>query len=121
MGHPGREKTISLIRDRFSWHGMTADVEKCISNCRRCLPRKTPTNERAPLTNIRTSQPLELVCMDYLKLETSKGGYENILVITDHFTRYAQAIVIRNQTSKTTAEALYSNFIFHYGFPLKLQ
>jgi hypothetical protein len=29
--------------------------------------------------------------------------------------------VIRNQTSKTTAEALYSNFIFHYGFPLKLQ
>lgn len=120
MGHPGREKTISLIRDRFYWHGMTADIEKYISNCRRCLLRKTPTNERAPLTNIRTSQPLELVCMDYLKLETSKGGYENILVITDHFTRYAQAIVTRNQTAKTTAEALYSNFIVHYGIPLKL-
>jgi hypothetical protein len=41
--------------------------------------------------------------MDYLSLERSKSGYENILVITDHFTRYARAIPTRNQTAKTTA------------------
>ena len=33
---------------------------------------------------------MDLVCMDFLSLEMSAGGYEHILVITDHFTRYAQ-------------------------------
>ena len=72
------------------------------------------------MVSIRTTQPLELVCMDFLTLETSKGGYQHILVITDHFTRYAQAIPTKNQTAKTTAEALLHGFILHYGFPLRL-
>ena len=63
---------------------------------------------------------MELVCIDFLSLERSKGGYENILVITDHFTRYAQAIPTRNKSAKNTAKALFENFIVHYGFPAKL-
>lgn len=38
--------------------------------------RKTPTNQRAPIVNIVTNTPMELVCMDYLTLEASKGGYK---------------------------------------------
>ena len=55
------------------------------------------------------------VCMDYLTLEKSEGGFQHILIITDHFTRYAQAIPTRNQLAKTTAEAFFNNFIIHYG------
>jgi hypothetical protein len=54
-----------------------------IEQCGRCLRRKTPTNQRAPLVPIVTSSPIELVCMDFLTLEKSKGGYQHILVITD--------------------------------------
>jgi transposase InsO family protein len=58
--------------------------------------------------------------MDYLTLEMSKGGYQNILVLTDHFTKYAVAIPTKNQTAKTTAEALFNSFIVHYGFPKRI-
>lgn len=120
LGHPGRGKTTSFIRERFFWPGMTCDIEEWIKGCKRCLLRKSPTNNRAPLVNIQSSEPLELVCLDYLTLETSKGGYQHILVITDHFTKYAVAIPTRNQTAKTTAEAFYNNSVLQYGLPKRL-
>ena len=44
IGHPGRAKTTSFIRDRFFWPGMTHDTEEWIKGCKRCLLRKSPTN-----------------------------------------------------------------------------
>jgi transposase InsO family protein len=120
MGHPGRDRTTSLLRDRFFWHGMTRDVDEWIGDCDRCVRRKTPTNMRAPLTSITSTQPLEIVCMDFLTLEVSKGGIQNILVITDHFTRYAVAVPTRNMTAHTTAEVFFNNFVVHYGFPQRI-
>ena len=120
IGHPGRDRTLSLIRERFFWPNMTVDVDNWVSQCDRCIKRKSSTNIRSELINIQTTYPLELVCMDFLTLETSKGGFSNILVITDHFTKYALAIPTKNQTAKTTAEALYNNFILNYGIPTKL-
>ena len=99
---------------------MFKDIDNWIKACHRCLRRKVPTNQRAELVNIETTYPLELVCMDYLSLEESKGGYPYILVITDHFTRFAQAIPTRNQTARTTAEAFYHHFITYYGIPTRI-
>jgi len=120
MGHLGRERSLNVLRDRIYWPNMTADVRDWVHSCLRCIQRKSQVNTRAPLVNIVTTQPLELVCMDYLSLETSKGGYQNILVITDHFTKLATAIPTKNQTAKTTADALFNNFITFYGLPLRL-
>ena len=119
-GHQDRDKTLSLVRDRFYWPGMAADIETKVSKCDRCIKRRASTYVRAPLVNIRTSQPLELVCMDYLTLDQSKGGSQHILAVTDHSTRYAQAVPTKDQTAKTTAEALSNAFIVHYGVPHKL-
>lgn len=58
--------------------------------------------------------------MDFLTLERSKSGFEHILVTTDHFTRYFQAIPCRNQLATTTAKALYEHFIVFYSFPERL-
>ena len=119
-GHLGKERTLDLLRERFYWPKMSQDVESNLKNCERCLCRKSPTNNRAPLVNIKTTQPLEIVCLDYLTLEMSKDGYQSILVITDHYTRYCIAVPTKNMTAQTTADALFNNFIVHYGFPKRL-
>jgi transposase InsO family protein len=45
---------------------------------------------------------------------------KNILVVTDHFTKYAQAFPTKNQTAKTTADVLFHKFIVQYQIPLKI-
>ena len=118
IGHPGRDRTTSLLKERYFWPGMTSDVEKWVSKCDRCLRRKANTTT-SELVNIVSTYPLELVSMDFLTLEPSKG-YGNVLVITDHFTKYAVAIPTNNQTAKTTASAFYNEFIVKYSIPTKL-
>ena len=107
---------MSLLRERFFWPGMQVEATQHIAKCSRCLKRKS-TPQVAPLQPILVSQPLELVHLDYLTLEPSKGNIENVLVITDHFTRYALAYASKTQTAQATARILWDNFICHYGFP----
>ena len=98
---------------------MHNDVTSYLNSCPRCLRRKSQTDQ-APLLNIEVNQPLELVHLDYLKIEPSKGNVENVLIVTDHFTRYAQAYPSKSQTALTTAKLLWNNFILHYGFCTKI-
>ena len=116
VGHQGRVRTLSLLRERFFWPNMQVEATQHIAKCSRCLKRKS-TPQVAPLQPILVSQPLELVHLDYLSLEPSKGNIENVLVITDHFTRYALAYASKTQTAQATARILLDNFICHYGFP----
>ena len=118
VGHQGRMRTLSLLREKFFWPGMQTEAMQHVLKCTRCLRRKTPLHV-APLQPIHVTQLLELVHMDYLSLEPSKGNIENVLVITDHFTRYALAYPSKTQTAQATARILWDNFICHYGFPEK--
>ena len=116
VGHQGRVRTLSLLRERLFWPNMQVEATQHIAKCSRCLKRKS-TPQVAPLQPILVSQPLELVHLDYLSLEPSKGNIENVLVITDPFTRYALAYASKTQTAQATARILWDNFICHYGFP----
>ena len=99
VGQMSGECTLPLLREQFFWPCMTDEVEKYLAQCHRCLHRKA-IQQRASLVKIVTSQSLEMVCNNFLSLEPSKGGIENVLVITDHFTRYTQAFPTK-KTVKT--------------------
>ena len=45
---------------------------------------------------------------------------KNVLMMTDHFTRYALAVVMKDQTAKTVAKVFYECFIAVFGAPAKL-
>ena len=116
MGHQGISRTTSLVRERFFWPKMTSDIINYVESCKRCK-HANAVSPVAPLQPIRAYYPLELIHMDFLSLEICKGNYEKVLVITDHYTRYAQAYACKNETAYTTAKIFWENFVRHYGFP----
>lgn len=119
--HLGFERTVQMIRERFYWPRMFQEVKVWCEQCERCCLRKTPTTGvRAPLVSIHSSAPMELVCVDFLTLEKSKGGIENVLIVTDHFSRYAQAYPTKDQKASTVARVLWRNVFCCFGFPVKL-
>ena len=67
-----------------------------------------------------TTSPFEPNAIDFLHLEKSSGGYEYILVVMDHFTRYAQAYSKRSKSAETVAQKLYNDFILRFSFPLRI-
>ena len=100
---------------------MAEDVHIHICNCDRCLRFKQP-QEKAEMQPILVSYPMELIHLNFLtlggKMEDTKNV--NILIVTDHFTKYAQAYITPKQTAIVVAHTLWKNFLVHYRWPEKI-
>ena len=118
IGHLGAERVLDLARQRFFWLRMQTDLEHFIKNvCSGVNQKRSAVPTRAPLRPIITTSPFEMVSIDFVHLQRSKGGYECVLVIMDYFTRFSQAYATHNESWKTAAEKLYNLFILRFGFP----
>ncbi|XP_071374845.1 retrovirus-related Pol polyprotein from transposon 412 [Centroberyx affinis] len=119
-GHLGMERTTELIKDRFYWPKMASEIATYIQNCGRCVARKSLPQRAAPLQRITSNGPLDLVCIDFLSIEPDSKGIANVLVVTDHYTRYAQAFPTKDQKALTVAKVLFEKFFVRYGLPARI-
>ena len=110
MGHQALDRTLSLLRERIYWPTMAHDASEWVKGCRRCHIAKSDYNEPKPkLGNSISNNPLDLLCIDFTKVDPSRTGKENVLVMTDAFTKFSQAIVTPNQKALTVAKVLVDN------------
>ena len=120
MGHPGTEKTTELLRQRVYWPRMTTDIYQKCQTCERCIRRKSHPEKAAPGESLSSTGPMDLLCMDFLQIEPDDKGVKNVLVLTDHFTRYALAYPTPDQTAATVAKVLWEKVFVHYGLPTRI-
>lgn len=100
---------------------MQGETETFVTKSCNCLKQKKPSKEtRAPLMNIVTTHPFELVSVDFLHLDRSKGGFEYILVIADHFTRFVQVYATTSKSAKMVADQIFNDYAMKFGFPQRI-
>ena len=116
--HVGVESSLQQARLRFFWPFMARDIELRIKRCRRCV-HKGARAQTAPMQTITTSHPLELLSIDFLSIEL-KGKKQDVLVVMDHFTKFAHAIPTTNQSARVVARTLWEKVFLVYGFPRRI-
>ena len=119
MGHQGVERTTRLMKSRVYWPRMHQEIKTYINNCERCIMGRRPTGT-AKMGHLLATRPLETIAIDFTVLEPASDGRENVLVITDVFTKFTQAIPTRDQRASTVANALRREWFVKFGVPQRL-
>ncbi|UYV77837.1 hypothetical protein LAZ67_15002540 [Cordylochernes scorpioides] len=119
-GHMGVAKTVHRIKQRFYWKGLEEDVRKYIRSCKVCQAFKPQRfKPAAPLEPLPpATDTWERVGIDHQgPFKKSAEGYEHILTIVDHFSKYALAIPVKDTKAETTCNALLDNLFYVFGTP----
>ena len=61
--------------------------------------------------------PFDLMCVDFTQVDSLKDGKENILVLTDAFSKFSQAFITPNQKVTTIVKILMDKWFYAYGIP----
>ena len=120
-GHQGHDCTLSLMKEKFWWPGMSQALLRAVANCGRCIQYEAK-GQLPPMQPIICTEPMELIHIDYVGMEVmvatdKKPVVKNVLVVIDHFTHYVQAFVTKNHMARTMARVLYNNYFSVFGFP----
>ena len=121
MGHQGIDKVYQRILKRFEWPGMKKACEKWVTACLSCQQVKDPRKLRFPLQSIESSEFNEVVQIDHQKICMTDSGYNQVLVIIDHFTKYAEAVPCITASAEETCDHLINTWIARHGCPMTFQ
>ena len=121
MGHQGIDKVYQRILERFEWPGMKKACGKWVTACLSCQQVKDPMKLRFPLQSIDLSEFNEVVQIDHQKICMTDSGYNQVLVMIDHFTKYAEAVPCITASAEETRDHLINTWIARHGCPMTFQ
>ena len=121
VGHQGIERTLSLVRKRCYWPNQIKDIENWCKSCERCLISKGPkVNPKAKMGSVLASRPLDVLAIDFTLMEPAADGRENVLIMTNVFSKFTQASPSKNQKSQTVAKILVRDWFTRFGVPKRI-
>ena len=100
---------------------MFVDTDHWLLQCERChITKGDYTEPKTQQGSLVVHQPLELLCIDFTKADMAKGEKENILVLTEAFSKFSQAFVTSSQKSLTIAKLLVEKWFSIFGIPTQI-
>lgn len=121
--HPGYLRTLSLIRQRYTWPQMHQQIREYVKSCTICRCTK-PTNllERAPTPLITpVTKPFEKLCIDYQgPFPLSSNGNRFLFVVIDDYSKFIMMEPMREATAARTVKFFERKVILFLGAPREI-
>jgi hypothetical protein len=121
--HYWKTTTHKILRARYYWPFLFSDVCAFVKSCDKCQ-RFTGKQQlkSLPLRLIVVNGPFQQWGLDFIGEinPSSSGQHKWILVATDYFTKWIEAIPTRNATHQVIMKFLYENILIRFGCPKRL-
>jgi len=121
-GHLARRRTAASIQARAYWPTWSTDLDAFLKKCEPCARYyRGSAPRKAMLCTPPVGEPWIRVSVDITGPHPrSSKSNQYILTLVDHFSKWAEAIPLRNHTATTVARALVTHVFSKFGAPLQL-
>ena len=119
LSHAGFMRSQKRLMLTWYWPGITSDIRRLVNSCEVCQQAKSGgLTHPSSQGSLWVGRPWQKVAIDLVgPLPLTSRGNQWILVLTDHFTRWQDAIPLPDATAPIIAEALDSRVFCYFGLP----
>jgi hypothetical protein len=122
VGHPGQQRTLELICQRYYWPGMRTKIFQYVDTCETCQRIKRPKATPTPIQPLEIpKRPWQHISYNMIVGLPPNGGKDVILVIVDSFSKYGIMVPCSSKvTANDIADLFLDNVWKRHGFPEKM-
>ena len=116
LSHPGVRATQKLIKERFVWPRMNADIRNWTKTCTSCQRSKIQRHTRTPVHSFPSTKfRFAHVHLDIVGPLPPSRGYRYLFTMVDRFSRWPEVIPLMNIQAQTIVDAFLSGWVSRFG------
>ena len=118
LSHPGYRPTMRAISKRFVWPKMKTDIRGWCRSCHPCQSSKIQRHIHAPLQQRQSPERrFGSLHVDIVGPLPESEGMRYLFTVVDRYTRWPEAIPMKEMKAEDCAKAFLRHWIARYGVP----
>ena len=121
LAHLGPVPTTRAVSDRFVWHNLRRDVRTWCRECADCQASKVGRHVKSPFEKFAAPERrFGHLHVDLVGPLPESEGRSYIFTMVDRWSRWPEAIPVKDISAATCADALIRGWIARFGVPSNL-